>query len=334
MDDDKPGSRSEGSDANLPGWSPTQRTEVLGLLEVEEHLTRAGFKWMPVSGQFDDGLDLLVSPHDDHNVLPAVAGIQVKAGASHRNRLTVGRHQRYWGELNLPVFAVVLDVNGAQVTGGWVDAQAYLRDHAGVAAIPMTQTFPHGFGDALRAAARHQRAEAVALDVFSDDERRQATAVLSLAPLAGDPRVLKLLAAALGRLGSSACHWAVQLLAFAADHPQAHDLPNLSVEALVRAADLMYDFEFDDFDAGVLSVYRLLKFSGVAPHDLASRGLSQASGDGAVLLLAMAVSLAGPDGSEILDAALRQRPNLLENSDVQGLLEVVREGAYSFEDGF
>jgi hypothetical protein len=137
----------------------------------------------------------------------------------------------------------------------------------------------------------------VALDVFSNDERRQATAVFSLAPLAGDPRVTQLLAAGLGRLGSAACHWAVQLLALAAAVPAARDPLPVSVDALVRAADLMYDFDFDDFDSGVLSVYRLLKVSGVDAEEVVTRALRQASGDGVVLLLAMAVSLAGPGGS-------------------------------------
>lgn len=334
MDDDESRRDSRGADPNLPGWSPAQRTEVLGLLAVQEQLTRSGFKWMAVSGQFDDGLDLLVSPHDEHNVLPAVAGIQVKAGTSHGNRLSVGRHQRYWAELNLPVFAVVLDVESPVVAGGWVDAQAYLREHPGVASVPMTQAFPQGFADALREAAAAQRAEAVALDVFSSDERRQATAVFSLAPLLTDPRVPALLAAGLGGFGSTACHWAVQLLALAAAGPSVSAPPPVGVGALVRAADLMYDFVFDDFDAGVLSVYQLLKASSVEPLDLVSRALRQVSGAGAVLVLAMAVSLAGPDGAAVLDAALRQRPNLLESPEVGNLLEVVQEGEYSFEGSF
>ena len=92
---------------DLPGYSSTQETETLGLLAVQAYLVRHGFKVTEVSGRFDDGLDLLVSPHDEANVLPAFAGIQVRSGPSHRG-LKVGRHERYWRELNLPVFGVVL----------------------------------------------------------------------------------------------------------------------------------------------------------------------------------------------------------------------------------
>jgi hypothetical protein len=121
---------------DLPGYSPGQETEALGLLAVEEYLVRNGFKFMEVTGRFDDGLDLLVSPHDGFNVLPAIAGIQVRSGASHRG-LVVGRHERYWRELNLPVFGVVLtNPNGDPPIGGWCDAQAYLMDNPGARVIP------------------------------------------------------------------------------------------------------------------------------------------------------------------------------------------------------
>jgi Domain of unknown function (DUF4365) len=92
---------------DLPGYSPAHETETLGLLAVQAYLVRHGFKVTEVAGRFDDGLDLLVSPHDGANVLPAVAGVQVRSGPSHHG-LKVGRHERYWREHNLPVFGVVL----------------------------------------------------------------------------------------------------------------------------------------------------------------------------------------------------------------------------------
>lgn len=92
---------------DLPGYSPAQETETLGLLAVQAYLVRHGFKVTEVAGRFDDGLDLLVSPHDGANVLPAVAGVQVRSGPS-RHGLKVGRHKRYWRERSLPVFGVVL----------------------------------------------------------------------------------------------------------------------------------------------------------------------------------------------------------------------------------
>jgi hypothetical protein len=116
---------------DLPGYSSTQETETLGLLAVQTYLVRHGFKVTEVTGRFDDGLDLLVSPHDEANVLPAFAGIQVRSGPSHHG-LKVGRHERYWRDHNLPVFGVVLTEPEAEPPrGGWCDAQTYLKAHPG-----------------------------------------------------------------------------------------------------------------------------------------------------------------------------------------------------------
>jgi hypothetical protein len=137
---------------DLPGYSSTQETEALGLLAVQAHLVRHGFKVTEVSGRFDDGLDLLVSPHDEANVLPAIAGIQVRSGPSHRG-LKVGRHERYWREHNLPVFGVVLtDPEAEPPRGGWCDAQAYLKAHPGARSIPTPHPFPDGLAAALHTA--------------------------------------------------------------------------------------------------------------------------------------------------------------------------------------
>jgi hypothetical protein len=67
---------------DLPGYSGNQETEALGLLEVQRYLVTQGFKVTEVAGRFDDGLDLLLSPHDEKNVLPAIAGIQVRSGCA------------------------------------------------------------------------------------------------------------------------------------------------------------------------------------------------------------------------------------------------------------
>jgi hypothetical protein len=75
---------------DLPGYSSTQETETLGLLAVQTYLVRHGFKVTEVSGRFDDGLDLLVSPHDEANVLPAIAGIQVRSGPPTTGSRSVG----------------------------------------------------------------------------------------------------------------------------------------------------------------------------------------------------------------------------------------------------
>jgi len=130
-----------------------QETEALGLLVVQSYLIRGGFKVTEVNGRFDNGLDLLVSPHDKANVLPAIAGFQIRSGPSHQG-LKVGRHESYWRELNLPVFGIVLsDPRSSPPKGSWYDARAYLRVHGDVRVIPTPYHFPESIlQEALRRA--------------------------------------------------------------------------------------------------------------------------------------------------------------------------------------
>jgi hypothetical protein len=158
---------------DLPGYSDTQETEALGLLVAQSYLIRSGFKVTEINGRFDDGLDLLVSPHDKTNVLPAIAGFQVRSRLSHQG-LKVGRHESYWRELNLPVFGIVLsDPRSSLPKGSWCDAQAYLRVHGDVRVIPTPNRFPEGLAEAVHAANEGRRSVTAALDVFSQDRRWQ-----------------------------------------------------------------------------------------------------------------------------------------------------------------
>lgn len=194
---------------DLPGYSGNQETEALGLLEVQRYLVTQGFKVTEVAGRFDDGLDLLLSPHGEKNVLPAIAGIQVRSGSSHRG-LAVGRHERYWRELNLPVFGIVLtDPQSNPPRGYWCDAQGYLRDHVNVPVIPTPNRFPDGLVDAIDLANDVHHALASALDVFSPDWRQQAGSIAALVPLATDPRVTEMLHLRLGDLGPRATQYAL-----------------------------------------------------------------------------------------------------------------------------
>ena len=72
-------------------------------------------------------------------------------------------------------------------------------------------------------------------------------------------------------------------------------------------------------------------FVRFAPRYSWSAALSLRSGAPNV---AIAASLAGPYGEEILNAALRRRPTLLQSPDFHSLLESTREGQFSFEDVF
>jgi Domain of unknown function (DUF4365) len=318
---------------DLPGYSSTQETEELGLLAVQTYLVQSGFKTTEVTGRFDDGLDLLVSPHDEHNVLPAVAGIQVRSGPSHRG-LKVGRHERYWREHNLPVFGVVLtDPRPPTAQGGWCDAQEYLRTRDGASFIPTPNSFPEGFADALHAACDRRRSIIAALDIFDTDWRRQATAVASLVPLALDPRVARLLRSRIVDLGPRASHYALYLLAVAEELGIDTEV---SLGAVAHVVQTLYEEEVDgqvDLDAfhgGTAAAYTLLKARRADPHLLVQEAIALHSGEPTILLIAMAVSLAGDGGAVILEEALRKTPNLWQNSDIAAISEALSEGGYEF----
>ncbi len=281
----------------------------------------------------DDGLDLLVSPHDGSNVLPAMAGLQVRAGPSQRG-LKVGRHEAYWRDHNLPVFGVVLtDPTPEHPVGGWCDAREYLRRNPRTKTIPTHSAFPGGFAQALSAACDENRSLLSALDLFDNDWRRQATAAAALAPLCTDPRVAELLGSRLGAIGPRATHYALTVLLLA---EQKGADTHLCPRAITAAVDGLCKYEVGtgvDLDAwhdGTDVAYRLLELRRPASSNLLDAALSASFAESTVMLLAMAVSLAGGGGEGVLREALKRVPNLAESPDVAELAQAVAEGGYTF----
>jgi hypothetical protein len=317
---------------DLPGYSGTQETEALGLFEVQRYLVSNGFKVTEISGRFDDGLDLLVSPHDETNVLPAIAGIQVRSGPSHQG-LAVGRHERYWRELNLPVFGVVLaDPRSSPPRGHWCDAQSYLRDHVDVPTIPTPNRYPDGLAQAIDLANAVRRGLTSALDVFSADWRQQAGAIAALVPLALDSRVLEMLRLRLDELGPRATQYALELL-FQAD---ANGLDSrVTTRQLAGAIEVLYEadtegyLDLDAFHYGTATAYRLLEARGTDPGNLLNEAFKLHS-EAAIMMIAMAVSLADEDGGAILREAIQRAPNLVESPDIDAIASAIADGGYDF----
>jgi hypothetical protein len=318
---------------DLPGYSDTQETEALGLLVVQSYLIRSGFKVTEVNGRFDDGLDLLVSPHDKANVLPAIAGFQVRSGPSHQG-LKVGRHESYWRELNLPVFGIVLsDPRSSPPKGSWCDAQAYLRVHGDVRVIPTPYHFPEGLAEAVHSANEGQRSLTAALDVFSADWQRQAGATAALAPIASDSRVVEMLRLRLTGLGPRATQYALHLLVLA----EAEGVDSrITTRQVARAVEILYEtdtngqFDIEAFQDGTWAAYHLLEIRKTDPTAVLNEALQWQSSEAAVMLIAMAVSLADQDGESILQEALRRAPNLGQSPDIIALADAIAEGGYHF----
>jgi hypothetical protein len=318
---------------DLPGYSETQETEALGLLAVQGYLIRNSFKVTEVNGRFDDGLDLLASPHDNANVLPAIAGIQVRSGSSHQG-LKVGRHEAYWRELNLPVFGVLItDPTRNPPNGSWCNAQAYLRAHSNVRVIPTPNRFPEGLVEAMQTADEGQRSLVAALDVFSDDWQRQAGAIAKLVPLASDSRVVEMLRLRLIGLGPRATQYALHLLMFA----EADDVDTrISVRRVADAIENLHKtdangrFDVAAFQDGTWAAYDLLEIRNTDAGTVLDEALESHSSEPAVMLIAMAASLAGPGGESILEEAIRRKPNLRESPDIIALADSIAEGGYHF----
>jgi hypothetical protein len=318
---------------DLPGYSETQETEALGLFVVQNYLVRSGFKVTEINGRFDDGLDLLVSPHNTTNVLPAIAGIQVRSGSSHQG-LKVGRHEAYWRELNLPVFGVVItDPKSNPPDGTWCNAQAYLRTHSDVRIIPTPNHFPDGLVEAVQAGNEGQRSLAAALDVFSDDWQRQAGAVAKLVPLASDSRVIEMLCLRLPGLGPRATQYALHLLVMA----EAEDVDSrISTRQVADAIEKLHGtdasgwFDVEAYQDGTGAAYDLLEIRNTDPGVVLDEALQSRFSESPIMLIAMAVSLAGPYGESILEEALRRKPNLGESPDIIALADSIAEGGYHF----
>jgi hypothetical protein len=107
--------------------------------------------------------------------------------------------------------------------------------------------------------------------------------------------------------------------------------------AIARAVLTLYEQEADgylDLDAfhdGTGAAYRLLELRKSDAGAILDSALNlQSGGDPAILVIAMAVSLAGDDGEAILREALKRMPNLRFSPDIAAIAEAVSEGGYTF----
>lgn len=166
-----------------------------------------GFLLQQTTGVFDKGLDLLVMPCADGQALPAIAALQVKGGDSQRS-IRVGNHLRYWSEMPMPVFGVVVPTNGAAF---WVNLRAYLRAHPKARAVkPMEPlaTLPA----ALRDAYNEHSGVLSLINLGSPEAGSQLAALLALRPLRDRAEVVALVRGRLARLAPLPTRLALELL--------------------------------------------------------------------------------------------------------------------------
>jgi hypothetical protein len=106
--------------------------------------------------------------------------------------------------------------------------------------------------------------------------------------------------------------------------------------AVARAVETLYEEEADggvDLDAfhdGTAAAYRLLEARNVDPSLVVVEALRRHAGEPTIMLIAMAVSLAGEGGQALLGEALRQAPALRLSPDIAAIDQALAEGGYDF----
>jgi hypothetical protein len=137
----------------------------------------------------------------------------------------------------------------------------------------------------------------------------------------------------LAELGPRAAHYALYLLLVAETEGIDTAVP---VAAVAQAVETLYEKELDgyvDLDAfhdGMATAYRLLKARNLDPRLVLNEALRLHSGEPTILLIAMAVSLAGQGGEALFREALRREPALQQSPEIAAIDEALTEGGYDF----
>jgi hypothetical protein len=136
----------------------------------------------------------------------------------------------------------------------------------------------------------------------------------------------------LGELGPRATQYALELLVEAEVRGEAS---HVTAERIGRSVEVLYEadekgyLDLDAFHYGTSAAYRLLELCSVDPNDVLSAAFNLHS-EGTIMMIAMAVSLAGEDGETILREAVRGRPNLVESPDIDSIASSLEDGGYHF----
>jgi hypothetical protein len=88
--------------------------------------------------------------------------------------------------------------------------------------------------------------------------------------------------------------------------------------------------DLDAFHDGTAAAYRLLEARNADPSRVVDEALRRHAGEPTIMLLAMAVSLAGEGGQALLGEALRQAPALRQSPDIAAIDQALAEGGYDF----
>lgn len=310
-------------DSDLPRTRSTEDVEEEALEATRRMLRETGFVSTEVPHRFDYGLDILASPHDGENVLPAIAGIQVRGRSSETTSIRVQHHGKYWRELNLPVFGVLVSDGVPR----WVDIQAYLRAHPSATTIPASNSMD-SFGQELRRVSEEARVSSLVTKNLGkiDDSKAQATSVVSLRALHDDPDIATILRCMLPALQPVACRMALEHLA---SLPRdVRWAPPFGASDIAQVLTHLHEYQFDDSewndDADVLLfgchyLYGLLVATGVPLRTVLDAALLtwdvEVSWVAAFMAIGMATDAKDESPAYLMTEILERRPDLARHPD-------------------
>ncbi len=302
--------------------------QVTGLLE------EAGFLVQPTDAHFDKGLDLLVAPTLDGLALPAVAALQVRGGDS-QLQIRTGRHRRYWAEMTMPVFGVVVP---SSREGSWVDLGSYLREHPAASSVPPSEpldTLPQALHEAVQ---QHNAVLSLAA-LGSPEAGRQLGALLSLWPLLGRADVVALVRSRLAHLDLLPTRLALELLVSSSQEPAAmaplcaHELGalaskifELSCAGLSNQDAQLPEDPIDSWSAGATYLWDLLQLTTASAADVLAASAHAAHAEAFDLCVFMAACLQpAADTLDWIAHAVRQRPHLADHPDLMQTQAALQE---------
>ena len=293
-----------------------------------------GFLWQQTTGTFDKGLDLLVMPRVDDRALPAIAALQVKGGDS-QTRISVGNHRRYWSEMPMPVFGVVIPTSSDAL---WVDLRAYLRAHPTAKSVKPREPLA-SLPDAIRAAYDEHSGVLSLIDLGAEEPGRQLGALFALWPLRNHGDVVALVRGRLPRLAALPTRLALELLATSistggaaaplwADEVGAiaDSVVALTYEEVGDGTGQIGEHPEDSWRWGASYLWNLVERTGTAPDVVLAAAERSSTAESFDLCVHMAACMQ-PAASTLrwIAAAVRARPYLNDHPDLHRTWQALQD---------
>lgn len=245
------------------GYPKSQASDAKGQsgeYAVSQYLTDRNFRVVGRT-QREYGIDLLVHLVCGTDVLPYLAAVQVKNGASYGAKLSLTKHGAYWRDLPIPVVAVNLTQTDPP-QGCWGNVREHLRVNPQARTMTLPNPYPGKLAEELRKLVLLEPASADVLDLFATDLKCSSIAAMGLLVQIArgeghDERVVHALWAALGNLDLPVATWVMRVLVQISGDPVHPTVYHSSLTAVLERMDRLANSEPDDLATVVSALYAL-----------------------------------------------------------------------------